>query len=185
MICAHEYFELLRNIGDIGRGRFLRLHKGNRTQTRKLQRKVISQYTYNVACMVRYPDHTENVIREKGLLTHFRYAEGRLLWSSIWHSGQFRKTIIELVLVTPLAQGLICIKSGLGYAVILVRLLLNFGSHSRRTLKIMLLLTFPIQCILCRTTNWPPTILHPLFQLFSTFQTQQMFILTACILAVW
>jgi len=25
MICAHEYFELLRIIGDIGRGRFLRL----------------------------------------------------------------------------------------------------------------------------------------------------------------
>jgi len=65
-------------------------------QHEMFQRKVVSQYTYNVACMSRYPDHTENFMREQGPLKHFRCAEGRLLWSSIWHSGPLHKKIRRL-----------------------------------------------------------------------------------------
>ena len=185
MICAHEYFELLRNTSDIGRGRFLRLDNGNRTPTRKVATKTYFS-VYLQRCMHGTISRSHRKCYEGAMpLTHFRCAEGRLLWSSIWHRGQFRKKIIGLVLVTSLTQGLICFNSGFGYAVILGRLLLNIGFHSRRMFKIMLLLTFPIQCILCRTTNWRPTILQPLFQIFSTIQILQIFILTACTSAVW
>jgi len=48
----------------VGEGFFV-LTTGIVPQHEKLQRKLISQYTYNVACMERYPDHTENFMREQ------------------------------------------------------------------------------------------------------------------------
>ena len=83
------------------------------------------------------------------------------LMVKLTHSGQFRQKIIGLVLVTSLAQGLIGFNSGFGYAVILGRLLLNIGFHSRRMLKIMLLFHFSDSMHSLQnnklTANNPPT----------------------------